>query len=68
MTKMNTYLRNLFVYFENVIHPAGGASESNSGKSKRKIKRSGEPNTFSPESVNLRAAKKQDKLRRNPAP
>ena len=63
------YLRNLFVYFENVLHPAGGSSDNSQDKRKRKGKKS--VNQYaSPECYNIRGgiAKKQDKLRRNPAP
>jgi len=64
-----TYLRNLFIYFENVLHPASGWSDGNSTKRKR----SNKMNTFSqtsPECFNLRGGvvKKQDKVRRSPAP
>lgn len=66
---MHTYLRNLFVYFENVLHPASGGSDSNPEKRKRKSKKNGGLQA-SPECYNIRggSAKKQDKLRRNPAP
>lgn len=68
--KMNTYLQSLFTYFENVLHPAGGVSDRNIDKKKRKVQRLYETNMpASPESFNMRAvAKKQDKIRRNPAP
>lgn len=67
--KMNIYLRNLFVYFENVLHPASGWSDGNPEKRKRKTKRTSTLQV-SPECFNIRGgtAKKQDKLRRNPAP
>lgn len=63
------YLRNLFVYFENVLHPASGWSDKESDKRKRKARKSGSMHA-SPESFNIRGgiAKKQEKLRRNPAP
>jgi hypothetical protein len=62
------YLRNLFVYFENVLHPASGWSDPNSSKRKRTAKR--DSLQVSPECYNLRgtASKKQDKVRRSPAP
>jgi len=65
---MNTYLHNLIVYFENVLHPASGWSGNGGDKRKRKSKKSGQQT--SPESFNTRAAvvKKQDKARLNPAP
>lgn len=65
---MNTYLRHLFDYFENVLHPASGWSESVE-KRKRKTRKAGS-SLVSPESFNTRAgvSKKQDKSRRNPAP
>ncbi len=67
-SKMNAYLRSLFVYFENVLHPASGWSDSGSEKRKRKSSKA-TGLTFTPESYNVRGAlKKQDKLRRNPAP
>lgn len=66
--KMNIYLRNLIGYFENVLHPAGGWAEG-SEKRKRKTRKSSNLQS-SPESLNLRSgsSKKQEKLRRNPAP
>jgi hypothetical protein len=62
-------LRNLFTYFENVLHPASGWSDGSSAKRKRPAKK----NDFlytSPESFNLRGStlKKEDKVRRSPAP
>jgi len=69
LVKMNNYLRNLFVYFENVLHPASGWADGGADKRKRKSRKTG---TFqaSPECYNIRggAYKKQDKQRRNPAP
>jgi hypothetical protein len=66
--KMNAYLRNLIVYFENVLHPASGWSGNGAEKRKRKNRKSS--NQSSPESFNTRAAtiKKQEKARMNPAP
>jgi hypothetical protein len=64
---MTTYLRNLFCYFENVIHPAGGNDES-ADKRKRRSRKPGGLQS-SPESFNIRGtAKKHDKTRLNPAP
>ena len=67
--KVNTYLRSLIIYFENVLHPASGwADKSVPGKKKRKVKRSGSE-AATPESFNIRgASKKQNKFRFNPAP
>jgi hypothetical protein len=65
--KMNTYLRCIFAYFENVLHPAAGWS-TESEKRKRK---SDKADHFlpSPECFNVRGiSKKNDKVRRNPAP
>ena len=66
---MTNYLRNLIVYFENVLHPASGSSEANADKRKRRTRKGGSLQA-SPECFNIRggALKKQDKLRRNPAP
>jgi len=62
------YLRSLFTYFENVLHPASGWSDGNSIKRKRTSKKINSLQT-SPECVNLRGViKKQDKVRRSPAP
>ena len=69
ITRMNNCIRNLLNYFESVLHPAGGAGEPAPKTRKKNIK--GNSSLFSsPESVNIRGAvmKKQDKLRRNPAP
>jgi len=67
--KMNTYLRSLIVYFENVLHPASGWADKNgAGKRKRKVNRRGS-DAASPESFNIRgASKKHNKFRFNPAP
>ena len=62
------YLRHLFIYFENVLHPASGWSDGNSTKRKRINHKSAASQT-SPECFNLRGVmKKQDKVRRSPAP
>jgi hypothetical protein len=64
---MTSYLRNLFYYFENVIHPAGGNDESGE-KRKRRSRKSNDLQS-SPDSFNIRGVvKKQDKTRLNPAP
>lgn len=67
---MNSCLRSLFVYFETVLHPASGWVENKGEKKKRRTAKSnGGSVQPSPECFNMRAsAKKQDKLRRNPAP
>ena len=68
---MNICLRNLFVYFESVLHPAGGISDRQAEKKKRRttVSVSNFMNQPSPDGYNMRAvAKKQDKVRRNPAP
>lgn len=61
-------LRYLFTYFENVLHPASGWSD-NSIKRKRAGRRDN-PLQTSPECFNLRGGvgKKQDAIRRSPAP
>jgi len=66
---MTSYLRNLIVYFENVLHPASGWSDNGADKRKRRNKKSGSLSA-SPECYNIRGGvlKKQDKQRRNPAP
>ena len=66
---MTSYLRNLFGYFENVIHPASGsASDGGADKRKRKARKNNYLQA-SPDEFNLRGVvKKQDKFRRNPAP
>jgi len=63
------YLRSLFIYFENVLHPASGWSDGSSAKGK-KIRQKNNSSKTSPECFNLRggASKKQDKVRRSPAP
>jgi hypothetical protein len=63
---MKSYLQNILFYFENVIHPAGGKT-TYAEKRKRKFSSKERP-LSSPESFNLRASKKQDKSRLNPAP
>jgi hypothetical protein len=62
------YLRSLFIYFENVLHPASGWSDGNSTKRKRTTRKVSSFQS-SPECINLRGViKKQDKVRRSPAP
>lgn len=65
---MSHYFRTLLTYFENVLHPASGWSD-NASKKKRTTRKNSSVQA-SPECFNLRggAAKKQDKLRRSPAP
>lgn len=67
--KVNTYLRSLIIYFENVLHPASGwSADKGVGKKRRRAKRSGS-DAVTPESFNIRgASKKQNKFRFNPAP
>lgn len=69
ITRMNNCIRNLLNYFESVLHPAGGSGEP-TPKPRKKNSKTNQPLFASPESVNIRGsiAKKQDKLRRNPAP
>jgi hypothetical protein len=63
------YLRHLFIYFENVLHPASGWSDSASTK-RKPVSRKSSFSQNSPECFNLRGGviKKQDKVRRSPAP
>ncbi|HJW16909.1 MAG TPA: hypothetical protein VJ499_07305 [Flavisolibacter sp.] len=69
MTRMNICIRNLFVYFESVLHPAGGAPDKQPVKKKRTTIDATYLSQPSPDGYNMRAvAKKQDKVRRNPAP
>ncbi len=64
---MHNYLRHLLVYVEQVLHPAGGATED-AEKRKRKTRKT-TSQQLSPESYHIRGSvKKQDKVRRNPAP
>lgn len=64
---MSHYLRNLFVYFENVLHPASGWFDNTSKKKRTSLKNNS--SQASPECFNLRGSiVKQDKLRRSPAP
>lgn len=66
---MNSCLQNFFTYFDNVLHPASGWSNNGQKRKRKNEKQVGNTNPSSPESFNMRAvAKKQDKLRRNPAP
>lgn len=66
---MTTYFRYLFICFENVLHPASGW-DTNGAKRKRKNTSTGSSLQASPECYNVRGGslKKQEKLRRNPAP
>lgn len=65
---MNSYLRTLFGYFENVLHPASGW-DTKAEKRKRKSIPAATSIQVSPESFNVRGVvKKQDQYRKNPAP
>jgi hypothetical protein len=64
---MTTYLRCLFAYFENVLHPASGWSNEPEKRKRRTAK--AQHMLPSPDCFNVRgAAKKNDKMRRSPAP
>ena len=67
LTKMNTYFYSFLSYFDNVIHPAEGKSDSLKNK-RRNSKPSFVPPS-SPDSLNIRAAfRAHNSVRRNPAP
>ncbi|GAC1420732.1 MAG: hypothetical protein NVS9B7_11820 [Flavisolibacter sp.] len=70
MTKMYSYLQNLIQYVEQVLYPPNGGSVGENGKSKKKKVSDNFTRSTSPESFNLRGGlvKKQEKIRRNPAP
>jgi hypothetical protein len=70
---MNRYLRKLFVRFETIAHPASGwlrsgAEAPQKGKSKKSNSTIIRP--ISPDSFNVRGRsdKKNDNIRRTPAP
>ncbi len=66
--KVNSYIRNLINYFEQVLHPAGGLDKEQEKRKRRNSKRR-QSELVSPENFNIRgASKKGDKLRLNPAP
>jgi hypothetical protein len=66
LLKMNTYLHSFITYFENVIHPAG---KSDPQKAKPRSSKATYQLQTSPDSLNIRASvRKQDSVRRNPAP
>lgn len=67
---MNNYLRHLIGYFEYVFHPAGSRSSGNSAEKRKSKPQKNKSLYLSPESFNIRGGviKKQEKLRRNPAP
>jgi hypothetical protein len=65
--KMNTYLNSLITYVEGSLHPA--AVKSDPKKAKQRSSKSDRQFGTSPDCLNRRAsARKQDTLRRNPAP
>ena len=69
LMKMNFCFRHLKGYFDTVLHPASGWADSKEEKRKRKSQKMAGSSQSSPDCINIRAsAKKQDKLRRNPAP
>jgi hypothetical protein len=61
-------LHRFFIYFENVLHPASGWSDHSTKK--KRVSRKDQLTQVSPECFNLRGGvtKKQDKVRRSPAP
>lgn len=64
---MNIYLHSFLNYFDQVIHPAAGKDEMQ--KSKRRNTKILPQFMASPDSLNMRASiRKQDNVRRNPAP
>ncbi|HEU0111875.1 MAG TPA: hypothetical protein VFQ73_13450 [Flavisolibacter sp.] len=66
---MNSYLRQIFFYFEAVLHPASGWADTGTTQKKRKSQKPNASKQPSPDCFNMRAvAKKGDKNRRNPAP
>ena len=70
LNTMKTFFEKLFVHFEAIAHPAGGKKEKNEGSTKGKAPQSASRATLSPDSYYMRSpsAKKQNNLRRNPAP
>lgn len=67
LLKMNNFLNDFLHYFENVIDPLVGKSEVQKNKSANNK----EANQFysSPDCMNIRASvRKNDNVRRNPAP
>lgn len=64
---MNNYLHDLFTYFENTVHPAAGKeslSKKKKGSSQQTYQLQASPDCF-----NMRSTvRKQDSIRRNPAP
>jgi hypothetical protein len=67
LLKMNTYLHNVYTYFEQVVHPAGGKSTAD--KRKKRNTASAIFPRATPDSMNIRDLyKRQDGFRRNPAP
>lgn len=67
---MKTFFERLFVHFDFMSHPASGSLNNKDVQRKKKTKRSGSSNILSPECCNMRGPlqKKQDYLRRTPAP
>jgi hypothetical protein len=67
LLKMNTYLHNFITYFEASPQPV--AAKSDSKKTKQESGKPGRQFGSSPDCLNRRAsARKQDTVRRNPAP
>lgn len=65
--KMNSYFHNLFLLFENVVHPAAGSLVSDKHK-KRNSNMLVNPKA-TPDSLDIRNSyKNQGGFRRNPAP
>ena len=64
---MKTFLEKLLIRFDLISHPAAGSGSNKEGQRKRKGGRNNM--NLSPESYNLRSnSKKQNMLRRTPAP
>lgn len=64
---MNTFLNNFVTYFESTLHPV--ATKEASKKTKQRSSKESQQFGTSPDCLNRRAsARKQDTVRRNPAP
>ena len=67
LLKMNTYVTGFITYFEQTFHPAAGKNTNE--KNKRKSSKTIYQTQASPDCLNIRASlRKQDNIRRNPAP
>jgi len=67
---MKTFFEKLILHIDSITHPSGGwLSQKSEGNRKQKVQPISIKNAMSPDCFNMRSAsKKQQQMRRTPAP